>query len=203
MSDVNIVVLEEVWDDGLRDIIIEVLSIRWHNHCYNVWRKFGIGSGVLVMTNIPIVDGWFEPYNKLASWDVMSRKGILCLLLKGNMRVFVLHAQAEVGEKYNVIREDNHRQLMVLIDEWHSDANMLAIGDFNVNGDTYDRVFGPVIDSSVIDILERNNDKVDYILYKGKKMVITRSLVYDEGLSDHPVYIATFRLMSVQSRADK
>jgi endonuclease/exonuclease/phosphatase family metal-dependent hydrolase len=156
VKDYDIIVLNEVFDDGQREDLIKELRRHWaaagktlyacgptdEDHSLlgiNLGRDFDEDGGTIILTHFPIVERHQEVFKDAEGYDDMANKGVLHARLQRSgayLDVFATHLQAGTSREERAARA---KQFAVVRDfmRQHDDSAhpCLFLGDLNVRSD--------------------------------------------------------------------
>ncbi len=138
----DIVAFQEVWLPAARESLIE--SGQRHGYAH-VWHTGDtLGGGMLVLSRLPILEGYFEPYSLsgypelIENGEYLSGKGFVKLRVQGsegNFALIATHLHARYKKDFrHAFRSHRTGQIIQLAEHARKETDPLVlVGDFNVS----------------------------------------------------------------------
>lgn len=137
----DVVAFQEVWTEGARDVLLGAAVRAGYLHHWFLEEAIG-GSGLVVLSRLPIVESYFEPFalsgypEQLDNGEFLSGKGFVRLRLlgpEGPFTLFNTHLHARYGKRA-AHQFAPHRigQIIQLASRAQERSEpVLMVGDFN------------------------------------------------------------------------
>ena len=131
----DIILLTEIWSEKHATRLCQKFHTVWPyavTSYSNSW--IFMGSGLLLLSKIPLVSGSFLPYTKQGGFDSLAEKGLLLAKFENGLVILGTHIQANyVDKNYDTIQDSQIAQLTEAAKQYCAD---IVFGDFNCFQDT-------------------------------------------------------------------
>lgn len=130
----DVIFLCEMWYTPYANHLIKSLHKIWPHSLYPqpFWGNFSwLGSGLLLLSKIPITGYQFEPFNQSGGFDSCAEKGMLFVNFENGMKILGAHLQAPYSRNHYLnVRNAQIDQLAAVVKRI---PVHLVLGDFNLN----------------------------------------------------------------------
>ena len=224
-SNADVLVLQELFHRKAKKIISNELREKYpYKTRQGPISFFGVSSGVMIYSKIPIIKKRRISFNIGIGTDRMAKKGAVKSTMKiKNKIVHIIgtHLQAGNGKKRNRIRRKQIRQLKTLVSNIDTNDLIIYAGDFNLHykSKTYDYVTNTLncevgYPQSELKVTANFNDQdyypssgspswIDFIFIDKKKVGGIKTKILEprawfkkkrKRISDHNPIISTIKL---------
>jgi endonuclease/exonuclease/phosphatase family metal-dependent hydrolase len=137
----DIVGLTEVWANSSKRRLAAGLASKYPHGAWDGNRDiFEVGSGLLLLSRLPVYKTSFTRYRHLAGADALSQKGFLFATIDDTL---IVHTHMQSGESPADVaaRRSNIQELTEALAAQPYNMPILLIGDLNVVGETAEYAF--------------------------------------------------------------
>jgi endonuclease/exonuclease/phosphatase family metal-dependent hydrolase len=138
-SGADVIGLSEVWaNDSKQSFINGLKSIYPYALWDNNTNLFQVGSGLLMLSKYPLLNGAFTRFTNLAIPDSFSQKGFLTAQVKvGAVTVFLVHTHTQADSSQTAIdaRASNIKQIVQKVQSLYQpgpSSPLVIMGDLNI-----------------------------------------------------------------------
>jgi len=134
-SALDVIGLCEVWSDGHKKEIIEKTESNFTFSWYYDTPPAYMGSGLVMLSKLCLVEPQFEQYRDLADWDKQSQKGFISttVFIEGIGKFQLLFTHTQSGN-YQTERQSNLDQMRTQITHRWPRGPRIIMGDLNIVG---------------------------------------------------------------------
>lgn len=128
IKDYDLVILNEVWLKGARDVFIKAYP--YHFTLPRAPFKI-MNSGILILSKYPILNVDYEIYQDAAGWNWFTSKGMVYFQIQTKQNKYSIVTTHMQSGTFNRARLKQSRQLIDFINR-HGEDNLMLVGNLNL-----------------------------------------------------------------------